>query len=45
MLEAIDWATRENARVGSAFPGHIDVSHIAVGGHSCGGLQALSVSE
>jgi hypothetical protein len=45
MLEAIDWATRENAREGGAFQGHIDVSHIAVGGHSCGGLQALVVSD
>ena len=45
MLEAIDWATRENARQGGALSGHIDVSRIAVGGHSCGGLQALAVSS
>ncbi len=42
--EAIDWATAENARNGSPFNGHIDVEHVAVGGHSCGGLQALAVS-
>jgi uncharacterized protein len=44
MIEAIDWATRENARQGSAFAGHIDLAQIAVGGHSCGGLQALAAS-
>src|SRR5690606_32377108 len=45
MLEAIDWATRENARAGGPFSGRIDLSRIAVGGPSCGGLQALSVSS
>ncbi|MEO8307383.1 MAG: CocE/NonD family hydrolase [Pseudomonadota bacterium] len=45
ILEAIDWATRENARAGSLFQGRIDVTRIAVGGHSCGGLQALAVSD
>ena len=45
LLEAIDWATRENARAGGEFEGHIDLTHIAVGGHSCGGLQALAVSD
>jgi putative CocE/NonD family hydrolase len=44
LLEAIDWATRETAREDSEFFGRIDVSRIAVGGHSCGGLQALAVS-
>ncbi len=45
MIEAIEWATRENARAGSDFRNRIDLSHIAVGGHSCGGLQALAVSH
>src|SRR5690606_21169155 len=45
MIEAIEWATRENARAGSPFQGRIDVARIAVGGHSCGGLQALAVSD
>lgn len=44
MLEAIEWATRENARVDGPYGGRIDLTRIAVGGHSCGGLQALSVS-
>jgi predicted acyl esterase len=45
LLEAIDWATRETEREGSEFFGHIDLTRVAVGGHSCGGLQALAVSD
>ena len=45
MIEAIDWAERQTAREGSAFHRRIDATKIAVGGHSCGGLQALSVSN
>jgi putative CocE/NonD family hydrolase len=45
MIEAIEWATRENARAGSPFQNRIDITRIAVGGHSCGGLQALAVSH
>jgi hypothetical protein len=45
MIEAIEWAERETARDGGAFYRRIDVTRIAVGGHSCGGLQALAVSN
>ncbi len=45
MIEAIDWAERETTRQGGEFSGRIDVTRIAVGGHSCGGLQALAVSD
>jgi putative CocE/NonD family hydrolase len=45
LLEAIDWATRETARAGGPFEGRIDVAKVAVAGHSCGGLQALAVSQ
>jgi hypothetical protein len=45
MMEAIEWATRENARADGEFRNRIDLAHIAVGGHSCGGLQALAVSH
>lgn len=45
LLEAIDWATRETANARSELFGRIDTSRVAVGGHSCGGLQALAVSD
>ena len=45
MIEAIEWAERETARDSGAFYRRIDVTRIAVGGHSCGGLQALSISD
>src|SRR5687768_14180014 len=45
MIEAIAWAERETAREGGVFHRRINVTRIAVGGHSCGGLQALSVSN
>lgn len=45
MIEAIEWATLETAKQGGDFFGRIDVTRIAVGGHSCGGLQALAVSH
>ncbi len=40
----IDWALAENARAGSRYHGRIDPAMIAVGGHSCGGLQALQLA-
>jgi putative CocE/NonD family hydrolase len=44
IIEAIDWAERQNSLAGGELRGHIDVAQVAVGGHSCGGLQALAVS-
>jgi uncharacterized protein len=45
LLEGLDWATRENARADSDLRGHLDLTRVAVGGHSCGGLQALAISH
>ena len=45
LSEAIDWAQRENSRVGSPFAGRIATEQVAVSGWSCGGLQALSVAS
>jgi hypothetical protein len=44
LLDAIDWATAQNANKTSIYFGKIDTSKIAVVGTSCGGLQALEVS-
>jgi len=45
LVEAIDWAQRENAKPGSPFLGRIAVDQVAVSGWSCGGLQALSAAQ
>lgn len=42
--KGIDWALAEGRRKGSALFGRIDPRAIAVGGHSCGGLQALQLA-
>ena len=44
MTTALDWALAENLREGSAFRGLIDGGAVAVGGYSCGGMQALQVA-
>ena len=45
LVDAIDWAQRENDRSGSPLRGHIATGEVAVSGWSCGGLQALSVAQ
>jgi hypothetical protein len=45
LLDAIDWAIRQNGDSSSPFYGKIDTTKIAVMGQSCGGLQALAVSH
>lgn len=44
LIEAIDWAIAENSRQGSMYYGKLDTSRIAVGGMSCGGVQAIEAS-
>lgn len=41
LIDAIDWAIKENSRPGSKYYGKLDTSKIAVMGQSCGGLQAI----
>jgi len=45
LVEAIDWAQRENAKPDSPFQGRIAADAVAVSGWSCGGLQALSAAQ
>jgi hypothetical protein len=45
LVDAIDWAIKENSRKDSAYFNHLDPKKIAVMGQSCGGLQAIAVSS
>lgn len=42
--QGIGMAEAANKRDGSALRGRLDLSRVAVGGHSCGGLQALQLA-
>jgi dienelactone hydrolase len=44
LIEAVDWAIKENGDRSSRFYNRIDTTKVAVMGQSCGGLQALAVS-
>lgn len=44
MIDALDWVTAENSRPESALFEKVDTGHVAVMGHSCGGLQAVRAS-
>ena len=43
--EGIDFALAENVRLGSRYANLIDKQAVAVGGFSCGGLQAISLAS
>ena len=44
LLEALDWAVKENSRRSSKYFGKLNTDKVAAMGMSCGGLQALEVS-
>jgi uncharacterized protein len=44
LLAAIDWAETANRDGDDRLAGHLDTERVAVLGHSCGGLQALSAA-
>jgi dienelactone hydrolase len=41
LIQAIDWAVKENGRAGSPLRGKIDTESVAMMGMSCGGLMAI----
>lgn len=41
---ALDWATAMNELSSSSLRGHLDMTRVAVAGHSCGGLQTIKFS-
>jgi len=45
MVDAIDWAVKENERKDSAYYKRLNTDRIAVMGQSCGGLQAMFASS
>jgi poly(3-hydroxybutyrate) depolymerase len=45
LLDAIEWAVRQNGDRASPFYNKLDTARVAVMGQSCGGLQALAVSH
>ncbi len=44
LLDGLDWIAAEATRTGSDWQNHVDTTRVAVMGHSCGGMQAMSVS-
>ena len=44
LTRALDWALAEDGRQGSRYAGMIDRDAVAVGGFSCGGVQALEIA-
>lgn len=44
LAEALDWALAEDFRPGSRYSGLIDEGAVAIGGFSCGGVQALQLA-
>jgi dienelactone hydrolase len=44
LLEALDWAVKENSNKSSKYFGKLNTDEVAAMGMSCGGLQALEIS-
>jgi dienelactone hydrolase len=45
LIQAIDWAVKENSRAGSPLRGKIDTNTVAMMGQSCGGLMAIEAAH
>ena len=44
LIDAINWAIKENTRQGSPYFGRLDTKNIGAMGQSCGGVQAIKAS-
>lgn len=44
LLEGLDWAIAQDSDAASRFYGRVATDSVAVAGHSCGGLQAITVA-
>jgi hypothetical protein len=44
LSEALDWALAEDKRPGGPYAGLVDPEAVAIGGFSCGGVQALELA-
>lgn len=44
LLDGLDWIATANSNPANLLAGHVDTSHVAAMGHSCGAIQALQVS-
>lgn len=45
LIDAIDWAEKQNADKKSQYYGKIDLNNIAAAGMSCGGLQTIDICD
>jgi dienelactone hydrolase len=44
LKQAVDWAVKQNSEAGSRFQNKLDLGHIVVMGHSCGGGLAVQLA-
>lgn len=44
LLAGLDWIAAQDEQAGSVLQGHVDTTHVAVMGHSCGGMQSIKAS-
>ncbi len=44
LIDAINWALKENGRKGSPYFGKLDIKNLGAMGQSCGGVQAIKAS-
>ena len=45
LIDAINWSDAENARKDSQYHDKLDITKVALMGHSCGGIQAIAAGD